>query len=240
MAFHRNTYSALIVTTIVVSLIVFLGFTIHINKKRALIAETFYELTPEALDKQDAKKELKDIIKSLDKLLSSSTNKAYNTSKPSSAINSKKVNETFENLENSTQEQAKNTENNTISPSNQNSVSTQENSTFNAINNLISKKKRTTETNTNSNSSVSYSLTNRSKISISPPVYLCEKEGEIIVNIVVNNNGIVTDASYNTASTSTDGCMIDHALEYAKTATFSIDTSRKSQLGSITFYFKGK
>ena len=61
-----------------------------------------------------------------------------------------------------------------------------------------------------------------------------------MVNITVNASGDVTDAYVNNSSTSSNECLIDHALEYAKEARFNADASKPSQLGSITFYFIGK
>lgn len=71
------------------------------------------------------------------------------------------------------------------------------------------------------------------------PRYLCETGGKIVVNITVNEKGIVTDASINGSSNSSNQCLINRALEYAKEALF--DTSSKTkQIGTITFMFKGK
>ena len=71
------------------------------------------------------------------------------------------------------------------------------------------------------------------------PVYLCDAEGKIVVNITVNSNGTVIDAYINNASTSNNACLQEHALQYAKDAKFSTSTKSK-QLGSITFQFNGK
>ena len=72
-----NTYKAMIVTTLLSSAVVFLGFVLHIKKKSELIAETFYELESESLEEEE-KEDLDDILKSLDDLLNTSTNKAFN------------------------------------------------------------------------------------------------------------------------------------------------------------------
>jgi len=244
MALTSNTYKALIATTLLSSAVVFLGFTMHINKKSEFIAETFYDLEPENLEDESPQEELEDIIESLDKLLSESTNQAYNETKKYEAPDDKAFNERLEEIQNrnnpDNNPEASETE---TSSSGQSKTDTEDNSEFSKINDLISEKKRAAasgEINVNKNSSISYSLTNRTKTHIPPPVYLCQKGGKIIVNITVNSNGIVTDAYFNNASSSKDGCMVDHALEYAKAARFNADASKNSQLGSITFYFKGK
>ena len=92
----------------------------------------------------------------------------------------------------------------------------------------------------NRNSSVSFSLKNRDKIKLPPPIYLCEVTGKIVVNINVNSNGLVTDTYINSTSSTNNQCLIDHAIEYAQNAIFSSDASIKTQIGSITYYFKGK
>ncbi|MEZ4793504.1 MAG: energy transducer TonB, partial [Gelidibacter sp.] len=92
----------------------------------------------------------------------------------------------------------------------------------------------------NRNSSVSYSLKDRKDEHLPPPVYLCEENGKIVINITVNSSGEVTDTSVNrSASTSTNECLIDSALEYAKEARFN-SASTANQIGSITYIFIGK
>ena len=51
--------------------------------------------------------------------------------------------------------------------------------------------------------------------------------------------GQVIDTYINSSSSSDNQCLIDTAIEYAENAVFS-DANSKSQIGSITYYFKGK
>ncbi len=95
------------------------------------------------------------------------------------------------------------------------------------------------ESESNRNSSVSYSLSKRDKVTLPPPVYLCEVTGKIVVNITVNAAGKVTDTYINSNSSSDNECLIDYALQYAQNARFS-SAERASQIGSITYYFQGK
>ena len=77
----------------------------------------------------------------------------------------------------------------------------------------------------------------RLKKDIPNPVYTCEKAGKIVVNITVDSQGNVTSVSLNeNASTSSNGCLIDNALKYAKTATFQ-KSNRITQIGTITYSF---
>lgn len=87
-------------------------------------------------------------------------------------------------------------------------------------------------------STVSYNLIDRDAIFIPNPVYTCSAQGKIVLNISVNGQGAVRQMAYNKkASTSSNGCLLDQALEYANQAIFS-SSSKSSQLGSITFNFQ--
>lgn len=115
---------------------------------------------------------------------------------------------------------------------------------FNSVNSLLNKQSNTktsvtAKASANLNSTVTYSLKGRTDEYLPPPVYLCQANGKIIVNITVNNNGKVIEAYVNNASTSTNACLRERAIEYAKKARFDA-ASKASQIGSITFNFKGK
>jgi len=87
-------------------------------------------------------------------------------------------------------------------------------------------------------STVSFNLLDRTAVFIPNPVYTCDAQGKIVLNISVNNKGAVTQMAYNKkASTSSNGCLIDQALAYANDAFFS-SSSNPSQLGSISFSFQ--
>jgi hypothetical protein len=86
---------------------------------------------------------------------------------------------------------------------------------------------------------MTYSLKDRQIISYKTPRYLCEESGIIVVNITVNAQGMVTDTYINSTSTSKNQCLIDHALEYAANTIFNA-ANKGSQIGSITYAFKGK
>lgn len=89
-------------------------------------------------------------------------------------------------------------------------------------------------------SSIAFSLIGRTAIDIPNPVYTCDRTGKIVINITVNAEGLVTSTSYNKASsTSTNECLIDHAMEYARDAIFSKFSGRDSQPGTITYFFQG-
>ena len=90
------------------------------------------------------------------------------------------------------------------------------------------------------NSSVHYSLSERTHVSLPTPMYLCPFYGKIVISIKVDHNGKVIEAFYNKASNSSNQCLIESALIYAKKAEFTPDSNKPAQLGTITYYFEGK
>ncbi|MCK0161477.1 energy transducer TonB [Allomuricauda sp. F6463D] len=88
--------------------------------------------------------------------------------------------------------------------------------------------------------SISYSLLERNAYYLPPPIYTCIEGGKVVVNIAVDNNGYVTEASFNDKSSGTsNGCLVDNAIAYALKARFSPD-SKNSQIGTITYLFQSK
>lgn len=237
-----NTYKAMIITTLLSSAIVLLGFTLHIKKKSELITETFYDLEPESLEEEE-KEDLDDILKSLDNLLNTSTNQAFNENEDFKDEAFEKRLEEIRNRNNNETTTETSQTTSTSSTTTSNSGNSEANA-FSEINDIIAKtsenKRAPSSNDGNKNSSISYSLINRTKIDIPPPIYLCENEGKIVVNITVDSQGNVTNANFNTASTTDNGCLIAHAIEYAKAAKFSANANKPSQIGTITFLFKGK
>jgi len=238
-----NTYKAMIATTLLSTVVVLLGFTLHIKEQSKLVSETFYEMEPETIDEEE-KEELKEILESLDNLLNTtSTNQAFNENNDEFEDNA--FEERLEEIRNRNNSEATSEGSETSNESSSQSTSNEnEANTFDEINAIIAKtseKKRDPSSNgANKNSSISYSLVNRTKIDIPPPIYLCEMGGKVVINITVDSKGNVTNTFYNNASTTDNGCLVDHALEYAKASKFNLDNSKPSQIGTITFLFKGK
>jgi outer membrane biosynthesis protein TonB len=228
-----NTYKALIITIFLSTVVVFLGFTIHIKKKSKLVAETFYDMNAEELVEEELE-ELEELLKSFDKL---TTNEAYNVTKKYEELEDTEFEKRLEEIRSrndvkETQAKPKETEQKSTPD---------ENPTFNEINDIINKRSEKNRKDiANKNSSISYSLVDREHTFLPTPVYLCEYGGKIVINITVNREGDVTEAYINNTSASSNGCLIDHALEYAKASKFNSDASNASQLGTITFIFKGK
>ncbi len=225
-----NTYKALIITTSLSIVVVLLGFTIHIKKKSELVAETYFEMDTEELVIEELE-ELEALLKSFDNI---TTNEAFNETSKQEALEDAEFEKRLEEIRsrNDVKESQK-------EPKESEDKSTpDENPAFNDINDIINKQKN--RNNSNKNSSISYSLVDREHTFLPTPVYLCEYGGKIVINITVNHKGNVIDAYVNNSSASSNGCLIDSALEYAKASQFNPDTTKSTQLGTITFLFKGK
>ena len=106
---------------------------------------------------------------------------------------------------------------------------------FLKANQVLNNQKSKAEEN-NKNSSVSFSLKNRTKVDLPIPVYLCDASGKIVINIKVNSNGNVVNASVNSSASNKNGCLQERALQYAKRAVFN-SSNTPSQMGSITYVF---
>ena len=215
-------------------------FNLNIKDQEEAIAESYYELEPE----KELTEEKKKLIEALEKLNNSKaeTNNAFNETDKN-----KHFAEAYKQIappedyvpanseENDGEGDASNSlgEKKPLKPA----VNKEELSSYSKVNDLL---KQQQKTGVNTKSTVSFSLVDRKKVSIPIPVYLCEVDGKIVINITVNANGKVIDAYFNNASTSKNECLVEHALEYAKNSLFSADASKKTQLGSITFSFIGK
>ena len=101
--------------------------------------------------------------------------------------------------------------------------------------------KSTGQKGANTRTTISYRLVDRKAMSLPNPVYVCAGGGKVVINVTVNDRGTIVKAAYNkSASTTSNGCLIDSALEYANTAKFSTAAGKVSQLGTITYNFPGQ
>ncbi len=108
---------------------------------------------------------------------------------------------------------------------------------YDKANRILEQQKNNNISNANKNSTVSYSLVNRTANHLPIPVYLCDGGGKIVISIEVNGSGKVTNAKVNSSLSSSNGCLQEQALKYAKRANFSTATI-SSQLGTITYLFQ--
>lgn len=85
---------------------------------------------------------------------------------------------------------------------------------------------------------LSWSLDGRQARHLPVPAYKCYGGGTVTVIIRVNSDGRVTDASIDTATSSSDPCLKKQALAFAKQARFSASASAPNpQTGDIIYQF---
>lgn len=235
----NNKQKALLLTGLISGTVILSLFGFHIKKQTERMAESYYEINPE---KFFEKEELKDV--SQKESNASETNKAFNDTKEH-----KRFAQAYQPIEPPKDYEYKPSENSVNET--QKTADQQQNtsgidddilSSYNSVNNVLKKHKggKMGDQSVNKNSSMHYSLQDRTHVFLPTPVYLCEEGGKIIINITVNSKGLVTNAYVNGSTSSANECLQQHALEYAKEARFNSDSSKQNQLGSITFYFKGK
>lgn len=93
----------------------------------------------------------------------------------------------------------------------------------------------------NRRTTITYNLKDRNALELPNPVYTCDTGGKIVISIVVNSLGKIEKANYNpTLSTTTNGCLIDAAMEYTLQSRFTTKQDRDKQMGTITYLFPGQ
>lgn len=102
-------------------------------------------------------------------------------------------------------------------------------------------KKTSVNNGANTRTTISYRLVDRKALDLPNPVYTCMGGGKIVISIVVNETGKVVEATYNKrSSNTTNGCLIDSALDYARASIFTTMADKDKQLGTITYVFPGQ
>lgn len=234
-------HKAIIITSLITGIVAFGILSIQLKKASNLIAETTYEIEPKT--EEEIQKELEE----LETLQSPTTNKAFNEDeefkelmKNFKTISTDDFEKTIEQIENNKSDD--NTESESVSNISTNkayALSKNYNASYKKLQDLLNKKQDGVAEHASGGSTLTYSLKNRRLLSYDTPRYLCEQSGKIIVNIRVNQNGNVFEAYINGSSNTSNECLTNHAIAYAKSVRFN-NASRTDQLGSITFYFKGK
>ena len=85
---------------------------------------------------------------------------------------------------------------------------------------------------------LSWSLDGRNASHLPIPAYRCYGAGEVTVVITVNNNGDVTNAKVDGATSTADECLRSFAVRAARLSKFSASsTAPARQLGTITYAF---
>lgn len=232
-----DQHKALLITLLISGTVILSVFNLSIKKQREFASESYYELEPE---KELTKEEIK-ILEALEKLNNSKaeTNEAFNEAQKSKHF--AQAYKTIAPPEDYVPKHTNTSKNQDIARKTydipeDSKLNSEALNTFSKVNDLLKQQ----QSGNNAKSSIRFSLKNRKKTHIPIPVYLCEVDGKIVVNITVNSMGNVIDAYVNTSSTSNNECLIEHAIDYAKQSQFSADASKETQIGSITFFFIGK
>ncbi len=227
-------------------IVVFSMFSIHISRALEQMAETYYEIEPISEEEQIENTELAEN-------LSSATDKAFNEDtefkelmKNFKSVQSNDFERTTKAIEEAksetSEEDSEFSTNTSYTNNNAYALKQSETESYERLKSKLEKRKNnlnTVDEHSNTRGSLTYSLKGRSLVSYNTPRYLCERSGKIVVSIRVNRKGEVYEAFINGSSNSEDQCLIDHAIEYANSVLFD-PSSKTDQLGTITFYFKGK
>lgn len=237
-------YKAGIITFLITGTIVLAMFSLQLKQKGKLITESYYEVLPEP-EITEKEKEL------LDDLNGKSTNKAYNEDqeykdmmrnfKTVSANDFERTTKALEEVKTSDiLEETSITQ--SYANGNAYALNSEETESYKKLQEELNKRlenKKIADEHAKTKSTLTYSLLGRTMQDYDIPRYLCERGGKIVVNIVVNGTGKVTDATINGSSNSSNECLINRALEYAKEVQFD-SSSKTKQIGTITFLFRGK
>ena len=88
-------------------------------------------------------------------------------------------------------------------------------------------------------SSVYYNLEGRHKIYLPIPVFKCEEEGLVVVQIIVNRAGkVIQTKIVKSESGVEDRCLYDAALQASRKARFNVSSnSPEQQQGTISYHF---
>jgi hypothetical protein len=237
-------YKAGIITFLITGTIVLAMFSLQLKQKGKLITESYYEVLPEP-EITEKEKEL------LDDLNGKSTNKAFNEDQEYKdmmrnfkTISANDFERTTKALEEAKTSEVLEETSITQSYANGNAyaLNSEETESYKKLQEELNKRlenKKIADEHAKTKSTLTYSLVGRTMQDYDIPRYLCERGGKIVVNIVVNGKGIVTDASVNGSSNSSNQCLINRAIEYAKEVQFD-SSSKTKQIGTITFLFRGK
>jgi len=230
----KRQHKAAIIAILSFGLIVFLVFTVHL-KKHQIDIEILYEVNTELSLIEEAENNNEDGS-------NAKTNQAFNEDQAIDELLNNLKTVSKADLEHTQQNDDSNFEENSITETKtlidieDFSITESEKEEYKKLQADLKKQKNKA----NQASTFSYYLEDRTLIQGKTPRYLCEYSGKIVVDISVNSQGLVIDSKINTTQgSSTNGCLRESALAYAKKLRFS-SASQELQQGTITYFFKGK
>lgn len=238
-------HKASFITVLIVGIVVLGMFSFQLKKQQDLIAETYYLIEPEVEKTEEELQELED-------LNAKSSNKAFNEDEEYKEMMRNFKTMSSNDFERTTKaiEEAKASEevveetgiNKAYANSNDYALNSDDTESYKKLQEELKQRlenKKQADEHSKTKSTLTYSLKGRTLGDYNIPRYLCESGGKIVVSISVNASGNVLDATINGSSNSDDQCLINHAIDYAKSVQFD-SSDRNEQIGTITFLFKGK
>ncbi len=234
------SYRAFLITSLLTGSLVLFLFSVKLSKEREESTEETYDvvMAPEELLPEDLA-----IAELTPEKVKIETNRAYNEAEKFISSVENEDEEITETTEGKLQEMNEALENSKSDNGNGATITTkpEKEKKKKFSNSESGKEGEAVVKSGNRNTTISYQLVNRKDIDLPNPVYTCYGSGKVVINVEVNNLGKVVKNSYNkTASTTSNECLIDAALEYSEQARFSTDASKAKQLGTITFNFPGQ
>ena len=234
------SYRAFLITSLLTGSLVLFLFSVKLSKEREESTEETYDvvMAPEELLPEDLA-----IAELTPEKVKIETNRAYNEAEKFISSVENEDEEITETTEGKLQEMNEALENSKSDNGNGATITTkpEKEKKKKFSNSESGKEGEAVVKSGNRNTTISYQLVNRKDIDLPNPVYTCYGSGKVEINVEVNNLGKVVKNSYNkTASTTSNECLIDAALEYSEQARFSTDASKAKQLGTITFNFPGQ
>jgi len=239
-----DKHKAAIITFLLSGIVVLGLFTIQLTQKGTLISESYYKIEPETEEEK--------LIKEFEKMKGPSTNKAFNEDqefkqmmrnfKTLASNDFQRTTKELDNTDNTKDLIEERNINKSINDNNAYALNNAETDSYKALQEKLNKRlenQKIADEHANRRSTLTYSLKDRTLGYYQIPRYLCERGGKIVVSIRVDEKGNVFDAYINGSSNSENQCLIDHAIDYAKSVQFDA-SDRTDQIGTITFLFKGK
>ena len=239
-----DKHKAAIITFLLSGIVVLGLFTIQLTQKGTLISESYYKIEPETEEEK--------LIEEFEKMKGPSTNKAFNEDqefkqmmrnfKTLASNDFQRTTKELDNTDNTKDLIEERNINKSINDNNAYALNNAETDSYKALQEKLNKRlenQKIADEHANRRSTFTYSLKGRTLGYYQIPRYLCERGGKIVVSIRVDEKGNVFDAYINGSSNSENQCLIDHAIDYAKSVQFDA-SDRTDQIGTITFLFKGK
>lgn len=235
-----DKHKALIITVLSMSILLLLLYNIHLRPSSGDLAGTIVELEHLVQEEETPQEELEQEESQTAPRSPSNirTHQAFNQENQEQESNfEQRLNEIFQR---NASQQERQSDNETESSLGDATLSTptdkqQERSDGDGTSSEVSH-----QTGSIRNSSISFSLVGRMAREMPNPVYTCDAQGKIVINITVDREGTVIKTAINkSSSNSSNQCLEEKALEYASRARFSSQPGRDKQIGTITYYFQG-